>query len=355
MLCVLSACESSAYLSAEQRLARTDPAHDQFAAVGYAVQWRTASIMPAGERVGFFDPLGDLVVVQNTSGGITAIEDDSGITRWADRPAGPLTRYVGNVRWRNFIAVSSEAELFLYDASTGDIIERHNLAEVVNTRPIVAGDVLVYGTATGQILGHQAALDLRAWPVRISGPVVVDPVRTGSATACVSDTGSVVIIDSDSGRSLGRNKLFDGIDAPPGASDQAVFIASRDQSLYALSSFNASLLWRIRTEAPLTLSPWYHDGRVYCWLPDRGLCGIAAANGSILWNNQSVKGTPIGIRDGTLLVWSEPTLWALDLRDGEIVEQVDIPRVEFVRMVGSVDGPLYTCTPDGVIAKLAPR
>ncbi|KAK0358989.1 hypothetical protein LTR94_033102, partial [Friedmanniomyces endolithicus] len=42
---------------------------------------------------------------------------------------------------------ASEGELFEIDARTGEISHRHRLDQVVNTKPLIAGDVAVFGGA----------------------------------------------------------------------------------------------------------------------------------------------------------------------------------------------------------------
>ena len=270
LVSVAGGCETdgqpAAATSPEARAASVPVHTSEYATLGYRIEWRGFPTMFAGERVRFAEVLGDLVMVQDTAGVVSAIEVRSGERRWSDQPAQRLTKYTGMTRDGNRVIVASESEVFFYDSETGNLLDKQRLERVVNTRPMKIGEVLVFGCSDGQVLGHLTVNGFRLWGSGLDGAINADPVRFGDtdAVALVSSRGEILVTDGRTGNGMGRARIFGGPGAPMAASDSSLFIASVDHSLYAFSRDRALLLWRHRTEEPLRRAPAFYEGRVYC-------------------------------------------------------------------------------------------
>lgn len=354
------AADSQPTPTSPEARAQAVPVHtDEYAKLGYRIEWRGFPTMFAGERVRFVEVLGDLVMVQDTAGVVSAIDVRSGQRRWSDQPAQRLTKYTGIVRDGNRVIVSSESEVFFYDSETGNLIDKQRLERVVNTRPVKIGEVLVYGCSDGQVLGHLTLNGFRFWGSGLDGAISTDPVQfaDSSAVALVSNRGEVLVTDGQSGNGMGRSRIFGGPGAALAASDSSLFVASVDHSLYAFSRDQAQQLWRHRTEEPLRQPPVYHDGRVYCDLGGPGLTAFDSASGSKLWENKSVHGEVIALRKGRLVVWNSATstMTLVDPARGETIDRVTLDRIAHIATDQFVDGPIYAVSANGVVAKLTPR
>lgn len=368
---LLSACSSSggaakhAPQSATERAKATPVLLDDYAKLGYRLDWRGFPTMLPGEHITQFEIFGDVVVAQESAGVVSVLESRSGTTRWSEQVAGRLTKFVGILRNNERLLVSSESELYFYDIATGTLKDKQHLQQVVNTKPVQVGDILVYGCANGQVLGHLVANGFRAWASGLGGSIEADPtVTSGNRVAICSTTGELAIFDPLSGLSQGRAKIFSGPGAAFGSSDTALYIASNDHSLYAFTSEGVVPIWRKRTDAPLRLQPVFSNGRVYCDLGSGdgtgtfgGLTCLDAVTGKILWSNRKVSGQLVGIRNKRLIVWNaaESTAVSLQADDGATVETVKLPGVTMLKPDNFTDGNLYAVSGNGLVAKLAPK
>ncbi len=358
----LAGCESDGGMqpTSPEARAATVPVHtEQYAKLGYRIDWRGFPTMFTGARLRFFNVEGDVIMAQDSSGVLSILEDRSGERRWSDQPAQALTKYTGNIREGNRIICSSESEAFVFDIETGNLLDKQRLEKVVNTRPVKVGDILVYGCSDGQVLGHLTLNGFRQWGSGLDGSVEVDPIQFGDSTAVAlaSARGEVLIIDAISGYSLGRGRVFAGPGAALGASDSTLFLASLDHSLYAISGENAGTIWRHRTEEPLRSAPVYHNGVVYCDLGTPGLTAFNSANGKVLWQTKPVHGVLTAVRKGRLVFWDSATSTAttIDPARGDVIDTVTLDKVVFLRAQPFVDGNLYGATANGVVFKLVPR
>lgn len=349
----LSGCSSG------QRDLSSSVDHDAWASVGYRLAWEGYPEMGEGGRVKFMDLLGDVVVVQDTTNVVSVLEAESGVRRWSDKPARALNKFVGNVRSGDRLYVSSESEVYIYDVKTSTLVDRQNLERVVNTRPIVAQDVLVYGTSGGYVLGHQVSTNVTLWTNSFMdrGSVQADPISVSNLVGLVSQAGGVMFVDPLTGSSSGRAQVYSGTRVNMAASDDLMFVASTDHSLYAFAAENARQVWRVRTGAPLTHKPTHLEGRVFATLPGSGLTALEAETGTQIWSTDQVAGTVIGLRDDNLMVWNDDSqvMTLLDPRDGSIVNRVPLNGVQDVIAADQADGDLYVVWPRGVVAKFVPR
>jgi outer membrane protein assembly factor BamB len=348
-------------VSAQERSNSTPTQAEQFAKLGYRLEWRGFPTMLPGETVKFLDIFGDVLAVQETAGVVSVIETKSGQTRWSDQVAGRLTKFVGLNREENRLLVSSESEVYFYDLATGNLKNKQELAQVVNTRPAKEGEMLVYGCANGQILGHLVLNGFRAWGSNLGSSIEADPISIGSGRIAIcSNTGDFAIFDAQSGLSQGRAKMFAGPGAELTASDSAIYVASTDQSLYAFSTDGAAQLWRKRTEMPLKFKPVFHDGKLYCDMGSgriggMGITSFEAGSGKENWHNDKVSGEVIALRNKRLIVWDGHTAVTLDPGSGVIIDSVKLENISILKPDTFVDGHLYAVTPTGIIAKLSPK
>ncbi|MBC7835767.1 MAG: PQQ-binding-like beta-propeller repeat protein [Phycisphaerales bacterium] len=359
----------------EEREAAARIDHDAYATLGYRVQWRGFPTMTSGAVLRRLDVLGDLVVAQDSASVVSAIETTTGRSRWSDQLGNPLTKFVGSVRDGNRVICSSETDAFYLDADTGNLVAKHGLEMVVSTRPILAANILIYGTASGELLGLMKGTGYRVWGNSVQGGIDESPVamltaegaeNAGAADVAgvVSQSGEVLLFNTTSGSGRGRAKIAGGVTVPAAASDGLLFVASLDQSIYAFDASSANQVWRYRTDAPLHERPVYHEGRLYCHVASRGLVCFEAPTGKIIWSTKDVSGYVVGMRNGRLIVWDGPgnggrngggTAWSLDPANGQIIEQHQLAGVSFMSVDAFVDGNLYTGTPSGVVTKFVAR
>lgn len=335
------------------------PLAQEFAKVGYGWDWSGFPIPAGGERVKFITAYPDAVVVQDTGSKLSLLEPSNGRVRWSNELANRITKFVGIARDSDSprgdrVIVSSESEAFVISMRTGEVASRQRFERVVNTRPVMFGTMAVYGTPGGELMGHNIASNLRVWGYDAPGPIEFAPVRVGTLIAGVTQDGYTSFVDPISGVLAGRAKVFGGVATEPVSDGNLMFLASLDQSLYAVSPAGV-VAWRHRTSQPLTVQPAVVGNTVYCTTADEGFTAFDAATGKIRWSTNEVSGMVLGTRKGRLVVWNGTVLTLVDAQRGTVVERADLPGLTKVVFDTFDDGNLYAVNAAGVVGRFLPK
>ncbi len=331
-----------------------------FAELGLRRDWTGFPVIGDRQQIRevYADP--STVVVQETGSTVSALDPATGALRWHDRMGSPLTRYISlrPITYRGVpsILVSSESELFIHQADTGNLLARQSLAKVVNTGPVINGNLAIYGTASGEIMAHAIVPGVRVWGHDLEGPIETGPTWVRGAVVAVSDSGQLASVSADTGALFGRGRMFDGTTTDPVAGDQLLFVASLDQSVWAFDPFDpARPVWRFQTPAPLTMQPTVHAGMLYVATSDRGLVALDQATGRVVWENPEVRGEVIALQRDRLLVFHEGQAWTVSPTSGVVYDHAVLPTVAGMTTDRFVDGSIYVWGSGGGVAKFRAR
>ncbi|MCB9837762.1 MAG: PQQ-binding-like beta-propeller repeat protein [Phycisphaeraceae bacterium] len=329
--------------------------HDAVERLGYRIAWRGFPFFGSDLKVRFAELLGDSIAVLDDSNTVTVMDPVTGRNRWSTRLAGDLTRFVGIARHEGTLLCASDTTLYVLDIRTGTIKDKQRLAVVVNTAPVIIGHMAIFGCTSGELLGHNLETGYKQWGYLLNGSITSEPVPAGVGVAAVSQGGDVLIVNPGTGASYGRALIFDGLSNNPVAGADTLFVASRDQSVYAFEASTGRRIWRYRSQRPITDQPAAHDGRLYVAIPGEGLVAFNGATGDVIWTAPDVRGEPIGVHKGRLIVWNGADATVVDDQRGDVIETVHIPGLKALKMTSFVDGDLYAVTPDGAVARYTPE
>ncbi len=336
--------------------------YERYAALGYALSWRGFPIVSRRAGTMFFDAFGGTLVFQDTANVLTVMDGGTGRNRWSAQVDERVSRFTGNAVANDRVYCSSDNELFVLDEKTGAVLERHRLAVVVDTPPVLVGNLAVFGSTTGQVLGHSLVSHYKLWAYKLNGPVTSAPVFAGrsgnfntDALAAVSQTGEVLVLDPKTGSSISRAKIYSGLANRAVASEDLVYLASTDQSVYAIEVRTGATRWRHRTERPIVEQPALHEGRLYVTIPEQGLTCFDGSSGDVLWSNRELGGSVVAVREGRLIVWDGNSASSVETARGEVVERIELAGVKKLVSDPFVDGALYAVTGDGRVSKFTAR
>lgn len=329
-------------------------APDPWTQMGYRLAWRGFPVLSGSRGPARVDVFDEGILVQDRQNTVTLMEHAAGRNLWVTAVGRPLTRFVGNGVHDGRILVCTDNEIYFLDAQTGNLLERQSIAVVVNTPPVVSGETAVFGAATGEVVGHSLFSGFKLWGYMLRGSIQSAPVAVGPYVGAVSETGDVLIVRPEDGRSTGRASIFGGLDNNPVADARTLYLASVDQSVYAFAGDDGRRVWRYRTESPITAQPRVVDGVLYVTVPGEGLVALDALTGERLWANASLSGEVIGSREGEALLWDGRTLQALSADTGEVGASIALPDAQRVFCRPLEDGDLFVVTRDAV-ARYSPR
>ncbi|MBL9032535.1 MAG: PQQ-binding-like beta-propeller repeat protein [Phycisphaerae bacterium] len=359
----LAGCETSPYSAGRTRTTAERSAglpidYDEYGRLGYVLAWKGYPSVTGSLPINYILPFDDIVVTLEGGSKVAVLDAVGSTQRCANQLANPLTRFAGLARSGDRILVVGEAELFAMDSKTCTVTSRSPFEKIVGTQPALAGDVLIVGSHSGELMGVRTsgpATGTKAWGIGGNGAFRRTPVLIGSAVGAVSSTGDILFADAASGSLLGRSSIFRGADADPVTDGRLMFVASLDQSIYAFSPLGASQVWRHRTERPLRAQPTVHDGVLYAAIPGMGLRAFDAATGTVRWTCKAFEGTVVAVNRGRLLAFDGKDAALIDPARGDVLERSTLKGVSMLRPDRFVDGNLYAVSTTGVVAKFNPR
>ncbi len=344
--------------AAPSGLAMADIDHVAWGKVGYRLDWQGFPFY-AGSRVPEVTRLvglPDMVLAQERSSLVSLMEPTTGQVRWSAEVANPLTRFVGLTRDpidATRVLAASESELFGLTTGTGSMVSRQKLERVVNTPPIIAGDVAIFGSTAGEVYAHNFARNVKAWGFMARGAINAAPVSVGGIVGVVSQVGDVVFL-TPSGSLVGRGRVLGSVATDPVTDGSRLFVAALDQSLWAFDTSGVEL-WRYRTAGPLRVQPACVNGVVYCEVPGKGMTAFDGASGRLLWSNPKAAGTVIAGRADRVLAWDGERLALLDAARGDTIDGATPVGITRLVAGGPDNAELYAAFAGGSVARFLPR
>jgi outer membrane protein assembly factor BamB len=345
--------------SPEERAKAFPVDYQEYAKVGYRMDWRGYPAVTGSLPVRLMQPYKDIVVTVEGGSIATVLEANTGTRRCSDQLATPLTRFVGIARDEQRVLVASDADVYALDSQTCNMTGRQKIEKIVDTEPVMFNDLLIFGTGTGEVLAHMTKAGVsgvKAWGFGMTGAVEHRPALVGNIVGAVAQSGQVVFLDAQTGSFLGKNFVYSGLMTDPVADANLFYVASLDQSIYAFNPTGGSLVWRVRTASPLRVQPTAFGGRLYCTVPGQGLTAFDSANGQVVWTCKGFNGTVVGTSRKLLVGFDKavPEIVTIDMERGDVVARTKTPGAVMVKPDAFENGNLYVLSGSGLVAKFVP-
>lgn len=331
--------------------------HDAWEALGYRWSWTGYPLMGEGARLTESAVLGDLVLTVASDTTLTAMETSTGRVRWArqlDRDT--TTRIYEPALVGGRLIVTSDTEFSEIDTQSGNTIDRDAVGAIINTPPVMIGDIAYMGTTRDELIAFRIGRDFVRWRYRFDGPIGAPalPIDDGRV-AMISGAGDLRVLDARYGETRMSAGIAGGSVTRMLHDGRTLFVASTDQSIYAFDLEEGTRLWRRRTSAPITAQPVLWRGVLYATTEDTGLAAIDASSGRSRWENPEIGGWVVSINGDELVVWNGRDLMLVDAQRGERITGVTLEGVSGVRAGAAENADLYTIDARGVVSKFSPR
>jgi outer membrane protein assembly factor BamB len=125
------------------------------------------------------------------------------------------------------------------------------------------------------------------------------PGVSASSMALAATDGTVVLLDTTSGRDLWRAKLPDTLTAGAGTDGQTVAVVTQGNDVVAIQSGN--VLWRSKLASRAYTAPLVAGGRVFVLTADRTVTALDGKNGARLWTQNRQQGEPLVIQQAGVI------------------------------------------------------
>lgn len=324
--------------------------------LGYVSRWVLDLGVPGSDRLTEVAVLDDVVVtVELPTRLVSVVDINNGHPRWRKIIGQTLDEIFTPARNGGRLLINSENRLYQLDAVSGRVEVVNDLASSVGTGPaVVAGsNIAVFGSLTGKITGTDLASGNVRWTDKFPGSVIVKPIAYEQQVFVTDSLGGYAMFNGVTGERLWQGGVHGRISASPAVSATGVYIASEDQSLYALNRANGRDRWSpYRATGPLRKSPVVMGNSLYLPLPGNEMVSLDPLNKAELWRMPG-NPQPVALLDQKLLVNHGDSLAAVDNQTGKTILQVPTSR----RLQTVLRGPgnsLILVSPNGRLQRLDP-
>ncbi|MFK7759569.1 MAG: PQQ-binding-like beta-propeller repeat protein [Phycisphaerales bacterium] len=331
--------------------------HDGWGELGYQWQWTGFPLMKPGAGLTDAVAYNDAIITTASDTTVTCLESSTGKVRWAKQLDRPTTQLFEPERVGNTLFITSDTELHEINLKNGNTLDRDNVNAIINTKPLVMGNLAMFGTTRNQLIAFELTNDFPLWSYKFNGEFQSAPVAIDDRSiAMISAGGDLRTLATYDGSSIMSTKIAGGAVSNLLIDQGAVIVPSTDQSIYSFSLEDGYRYWRKRTSESVTVQPVVHDGIIYGSTADLGLVAIDSISGDILWSNDQLVGWVVSLaNDDELMVWTGRDLAAVDIDTGEVITSVNLNGAAGVRADSFIDGSLYVITPNGAIARFSLR
>ncbi|MFC6371208.1 PQQ-binding-like beta-propeller repeat protein [Nonomuraea thailandensis] len=289
-----------------------------------AVRWRS--------RAGGADMDGhavaDGIVYVAGAGRVVALDAATGRPRWSrgTSASGDLVAANGRLHlWTRRPAWSATAALVTFGAGGERLWSFQPSGPMLNTDPVVTGDVVLAGSGHGVLYALAPATGAERWRFRAGGKTDrVQLVRSGATVYAVSTGGGVHAVDAGSGEARWSARVPGAVAFPPVVAAGTVYAGDDHGATYAFDAATGKRLWDFRAEGYQPLYRWtaaVASGLVFTAGPDRTLYALDAATGGVRRRLPLGKGHqsgPVAAHGLVHVADREGTLHTLDAATGAV-------------------------------------
>ncbi len=346
--------------------------------LGCEIVWQSTVPLPKGIGLKLVSATPAATLALNERNEVTFIRSATGDSAWTASAAQAIDHVdamgVLDVRYGGrdgHVAICTDTKLYLLDESSGELTRKSSYRHSPSTLPVMANGHVIFGSRNGQLvfvnaltgfLFRSSVID----PVsRTPNPIAARPATDGAVVVVASTGGTVAAYDVSSAQSIWRRELLAGVVASPAIAGKTVFVAGEDQYLYAFDLGNGDTLWKYFTQTPLRTPPFVAGGMVLQEIPGEGLVAFTAnpegqIGGEVRWKKTGIDGTPISTAETagrqTVVFWcpKHRRVSFIDLLKGDILSQVELPKVGHLEADRLDVGGFVAWSTDGRIERLAP-
>ncbi len=246
--------------------------------------------------------------------------------------------------------------LFLWSFVTGD-----NVA----TRPVVAGDVVIFGSEDRHVYALSADTGSLLWQAETGAAVVSSPAVAGTLVIIGSDDGAVYAYDIATGALMWDYAADGAIEAPIVVADDVAYAASNTGALVALDTRTGAERWVTRMGAGVRSAPAVGEGIVGVVDQANRLTLLADDDGRRLWRDpeRRYSGAPLVVGKLILAIDEDGTFRLFDqagrqMREWATSELVGIAetgnRYDFTYGPTAGGGAIWAVNAKAILWRLGP-
>jgi outer membrane protein assembly factor BamB len=211
------------------------------------------------------------------------------------------------------------SRLYAVDTRTGREKWTFQPGVHILTSPALAGELVFFGTADGNLYALHRTSGEVAWTFRARGPVWSTAVSSREAIYFGSWDGSLYSLDLETGQEKWQYDAGSRIWSSPHIAGGTVLFGSEDGHLHAVDAGKGRARWKVKTGGPIRSTPASADGTVYFGSHDARLYAVDLQTGLEKWEFATGDAiiSKIAVSQGTLLFCSlDNYVFAIDAANG---------------------------------------
>ncbi len=307
------------------------------------------------------------VVVADTNGNISAFDSVSGDSLWRAKSKLPITGGPG-ADFSIIMVGTSEGEVVTFLPSTGERLWTARVSSEILSSPRESDNIIIVRTIDGKIFALEATTGERLWVYDRTVPALTlrgtsTPVIAGNTVIAGFDGGRVTALELKTGKliwetkaaiSRGRSELerMVDIDAKPLIFDDAIYVATFQSNVSAISLDTGQTLWKRDIASHSELSA---DGSYLFLTDDEGnVWALDRFSGSSIWKQEKLlHRNPTGpavIGDKVVVGDSEGYLHWMDRTSGDFVARTSMSDSAILVQPTVSENVVYAYASDGKLS-----
>ncbi len=181
---------------------------------------------------------------------------------------------------------SADHCLYALQATSGSVLWKRNTGYSFVAQPAVAGSVVIAGDRGGNMFACAVATGKTLWTAAANGPIDVAPVIYHSKAFIAAGAGDrgIYALSVSTGRQLWYHQMADYTNYAPVILDKALIVASRDGNALGIDPGNGQILWTTDLHGVPFSRPVVDGNAVVIKVGDHRLVSIRARTGQVLWS-----------------------------------------------------------------------
>ncbi len=292
----------------------TAPSDQHLSSLGLRKLWQT-HIPTAGARdqLAKLQVIGDLMIAQTASGGVVALDAETGRMIWQMRFAGVMPgAWAAAGANENNIFVIADNRLLALNRKSGSIDWSIQVPHLPATTVMAEGSHVFYTAANGEMVAyripHTKAQVLqtdnntlasesiitkpqRTWGMRLMTPMEQPPLVVNNRLVLPQLDGTVVILHRDRPRVAERLPKMGALTAPVARADDELYFGSHDCSVTAIEVTPEGLHqhWRFSGDGRIMQKPLAAGNDLLVTCEQGSLCCLDRKYGTLKWKNPQMK------------------------------------------------------------------
>lgn len=235
---------------------------------------------------------GSTLFVQTNTGGIYALDAETGKQKWSAMMPNPMTASRPVAINERFAFVANMNNLLAYDLTNGAEFFNIRLDSIVASGPTATEARVMVGLRDGRLVNYGINEQRFRWAWQLAGEVTSAPIIAPEITIYGDTAGKVYVTTGSDAKEtaydrpqyLYRFRTGGPILAPIATlGTRTLLVASQDRNLYALDAYEGTRVWTYPSPGSFSLPPLVAGQDIFC-VDDLGVAAkLNQRTGQPIW------------------------------------------------------------------------